>query len=292
MEYVLFILTILGKLMAVLVLFVLGVLLFALTAPIRLKFSGAGSVRGWAALLEDGAEEAGPGVRGEGSFQGQVSFLGGLVEASVVGRWGREKAPAVPGTGIETRFRFLRTFTVDAGKLRAKRPARRTGTADSGRTARVKQVERGRKRGRVSESPSGRRPGGFSQILESIGKDEFRAELIRAIKALYRAFHLEVRGEADFGLGDPGATGMVYGIAQGVMGSLGITALTLTPNFEEDVLRVKAYVEARFLPGAVLFVLVRTMLSRPVRPLWWKRKKIAPSAASRLIPTVKGHSSL
>ncbi|HHY35572.1 MAG TPA: DUF2953 domain-containing protein [Firmicutes bacterium] len=284
MEHVLFILTILSKLLEVLILLLLGVFLFALAAPVRLKFSGAGSFGGWKAFLEDTLEDAGPGVRSEGYFQAQASILGGLIQASVMGGSGGEKDSGTPGGGIETRLRLLRLFSVDARKPPGKHPDRLSKTTDAAKPAGEKEDEPGWKRGRTPRAPWRRRLGEFSKIPETFGKEEFRAEIIRSLKALHRALHLKVRAEADFGLGDPGTTGMVYGIAQSFMGSFGITALTLTPNFEEDVLRGKASMEARFIPGAVLFILVRTILSKPVRPLWWKRKRTRKGTVPCLLP--------
>lgn len=291
MKYALLILTILGELLGALVLLLLVVLLFALAVPVRLRFSGSGSVRGLETLLEDGLDDAGPRVQSEGHFQGQASMLGGLILASVMGRPGGEKDSGASAGGIETQIRLLGVFTIGPRKSPGKRRDSFYRATDTTRPAGEKEGKLGRKRGRAPRIPSRKRLGGFSKVLEPFGTEDFRSEVIRALKALHRALHLKVRGKAHFGLGDPGATGMVYGIAQSFMGCLGITALTLTPNFDEDVLQGEASVEAWFIPLDVLFILVRTMLSAPVRPLWWKRKKTRRATAPSLPTVVKGHPS-
>ncbi len=290
MEYVVFILAFLGKVLGTVILFLLVGFLFALVAPVRLGCSAAGIFRGWAALLEEDLPDAGSGVRSEGRFEGEVSVLGGLVQAWVSGPGTNRDASPSRG-GIDTQIRLFKLFTIGPGKSPGKPGAVPSKTTDAMRPAGETGERAGklkRKRGRTPKVPSPKGHGTFSKVFESLSKEDFRAEVIRALRALSRAIHLKIRGEADFGLGDPGATGMVYGIAQSFMGSLGITELTLTPNFEEDVLRVKASMEAWFIPVAVLLILVRTVFSAQVRSLWWKREK---ARQSKLRTAVKGPAS-
>lgn len=292
MEYVVLILAFLGKVLGTVILFLLVGFLCALVAPVRLKCSGVGSFSGWGALLEEDLPDAGSGVRSEGHFEGEVSVLGGLVHAWMSGP-GTTGDTSPSGGGIKTQVRLFKLLTVGPGKSPRQRGTASSNTRGAMRPARKTGEmadELKRKRGRMPRVPLPKGHGTFSKVFESLSKEDFRAEVIRALRALSRAIHLKIRGEADFGLGDPGATGMVYGIAQSFMGSLGITELTLTPNFEEDVLRVEASMDAWFIPVAVLLILVRTVFSAPVRPLWWKREK-ARQSMPNLHTAMKGPAS-
>lgn len=95
-----------------------------------------------------------------------------------------------------------------------------------------------------------------------------RKELVRTLKRLIRTMHVSLDVDGVLGFGDPGITGMTYGMYQAVAGALGLTgALRLRPGFGQEVVEASGTLELWMRPAEPLWVLGRFMLSPSVRPL-------------------------
>jgi len=116
---------------------------------------------------------------------------------------------------------------------------------DSARKASVRPEKSAKKR----KKKPGRRGFGLRQIALS--------DVTDLLDRLIHAFQIEeLRGDAEFGLGDPADTGQVFGQLTPLVYSTG-SHLQLRPNFVETCLRGNALLQFRFTLLGLIWPLVR-----------------------------------
>jgi hypothetical protein len=279
--YVFLIVSLLGKVLGAVTLALLALFLLALALPVHVRLSGSGSLRGWQDFLEDGFDDSLPSSPGEGQLLGQVSLLGGLIQVSAGGVLGTPGGPGTPGSRTRTRVSVLGLFSFTAGDGKSRARHWVSPSEDAGGPAGQKRKSR-KSVGGPPARRRRRRTVGLKKVLKSLAGEDLRGQLVFTLKRLYRVSHVRAGGRLEFGLGDPGSTGMAYGVAESVAGCLGITGLTLAPNFEEDILKAEVSAEAWFIPAAVAFIVIRALLSAPVRRLWWRQRKVVADGAAGL----------
>lgn len=103
------------------------------------------------------------------------------------------------------------------------------------------------------------------------------SSILKALRQIWSALSIKLKGEAAFGFEDPALTGLVYGFIATAGLSGQHPGLKLTPNFLEVGFTGFLSLRGRFIVGKVLFILGKSLLSRPVRRLWWqwlRRKEV------------------
>ncbi len=78
---------------------------------------------------------------------------------------------------------------------------------------------------------------------------------------------LEISGQ--LGLGDPVATGLVYGLACGLAGAGAVKITDLRPDFNQTVVEGEVKLSVAVIPAALLGYTVKTALHPAVRKLWF-----------------------
>lgn len=133
---------------------------------------------------------------------------------------------------------------------------------------------------------------GFALTLGAKGaggwfSPKVREMALRTAKRLVRGMRLRGHVHAEYGVGDPGVTGMAYAAFVTWSGMTGQRWLTLEPNFVDDVILVRVEGETRFFPVQMAYVAGRFLLSREIRPLWRKKRV----GESRKAPVLGAHTS-
>jgi hypothetical protein len=119
-------------------------------------------------------------------------------------------------------------------------------------------------RGPAPADAAGKKTGGLKRLLgyrKHLGP-EVAPALLKALRRLWAALHLRVRGEAGFGFRDPCLTGMVYGLCA-ALGLAGNSGLILTPDFQCAGFRGCLSARGRLFAGRVLVIAASFLLSRP-----------------------------
>jgi len=112
--------------------------------------------------------------------------------------------------------------------------------------------------------------------------------LLKTMGRLWKALSLKANGQASLGFPEPSLTGMAYGLWEaGGFPALN-SGLKITPNFMEAGFFGLVQISIRFTAGKMLFIIIRLLLSRQARRLWWpllRRKEVSKEWRNSAYPT-------
>lgn len=253
-----------------------------------------------------GADSTSDAVVVDGRGWVQFSVLGGILAVDV--RTGGPSELRVLGIRLRS-WRQDGGGTESAGAGRVKdirgdgeRSHRRedsgTGKHDKGRAGdkrgagakRGTDAERdtGAERGTVAESgadaekePKFRRVlTGFTELRRYLAPT-VRKRTLAFIREVWSLLHFDLDVDVEYGFDDPGYTGMLYAAHLSVGRILGLEGLCLWPNFTAEMLEISGKLGLRFVPLSLVWSLARFALSKTIRPLWWKNRRIRLFGAKR-----------
>lgn len=96
-------------------------------------------------------------------------------------------------------------------------------------------------------------------------------DYFKRILGIVKPSYLHLYGT--YGFDDPSITGMVCG-GTGIIRSLIPHArLKLTPDFTRTVMELDVRAEGSMVVGSLVYQTIRTMFKKPVRKIWFKKKK-------------------
>lgn len=146
----------------------------------------------------------------------------------------------------------------------------------------------GAERGTVAESgadaekePKFRRVlTGFTELRRYLAPT-VRKRTLAFIREVWSLLHFDLDVDVEYGFDDPGYTGMLYAAHLSVGRILGLEGLCLWPNFTAEMLEISGKLGLRFVPLSLVWSLARFALSKTIRPLWWKNRRIRLFGAKR-----------
>ena len=101
--------------------------------------------------------------------------------------------------------------------------------------------------------------------------------LLKTMGRLWKTLSLKLEGQATIGFEDPSLTGMACGLWEaGGLPAIN-PGLKISPNFVETGFFGLVQLSMRFTAGKILFIIIRLLLSRQARRLWWpllRRKEV------------------
>ncbi|HHW17812.1 MAG TPA: DUF2953 domain-containing protein [Firmicutes bacterium] len=253
--------TLVWRILAIVIFFIVAGSLAVFFLPVGIRLSGYVCIRG---QLDEIVDQV--------SFHGSLSFCGSILGGAVRVIAGRGRPAEISVLGVR-----VKKFTgrrLEEKKLTAKRSGKKP-----------QPVAPGKKEGRVPEG--GRRGWGrfLSRDFKRWFEPELRGRVISTARSLLSAAHLSADADIVFGFGDPACTGMAYGVVSAFSGSVGLSGLRFSPNFEEEILLVRGSIETWVFPAALLWIIGKFLLSSEIRPLWRegmkKNRRAGTLAANR-----------
>lgn len=96
-------------------------------------------------------------------------------------------------------------------------------------------------------------------------------DYIKRVLGILKPKYLHLYGT--YGFDDPSVTGILAGMTGIIRGMVPHARIALNPDFTSEVLDIDFFVEGSMTAGSLVYQTVRTMLRKPVRKLWFRRKK-------------------
>lgn len=128
----------------------------------------------------------------------------------------------------------------------------------------------GRQKGRqekVRKKKQGFSPPALSDVINR----QLLAEVVGYLKRLIKSIRLRMQLCGVYGTDDPALTGLIAGLIATLRTKH--CNFDLDADFSEPVLDVTGDVSGRVVPGVILWLTIRLLLSKPVRKLWWAQFK-------------------
>lgn len=94
-------------------------------------------------------------------------------------------------------------------------------------------------------------------------------ELILFFLRIFSSLKLVISGEAEVGFVDPADTGMFLGIFSALTGTFQLTKFKLQPNWDETTLKGNVILKGRVWLISFIISVVRFILARSIRRIWW-----------------------
>ncbi len=107
-------------------------------------------------------------------------------------------------------------------------------------------------------------------------------EILHLLIRLLRSLQIKVEGEAEVGLKDPADTGMLLGLFHAVVGISRLGSFCLMPNWDQPTLQARVRFDARLWLAQIVLTILRTLLAKPVRKIWWPYAKRALNPFTRI----------
>lgn len=175
----------------------------------------------------------------------------------------------------------IRALWWSPGVLARKREARTPKPADSdaptesGTRAAEKPKAAGRKKRRAAK--------GRKISLEQVRKylaPGVRSKTGAALRALSKSLHAKGVLDVELGFPDPGLTGIAFA-AWTAVGGPNWAKVRFRPHFESERVDVSGQGGISFVPGRIVWIAASFMLSREIRPLWMKRRRVKEAVGLR-----------
>lgn len=96
-------------------------------------------------------------------------------------------------------------------------------------------------------------------------------DYIKRVLGIIKPKYLHLYGT--YGFDDPSVTGILAGVTGIIKGMVPHARIALNPDFTREVLDIDFFVEGSMTAGSLVYQTIRTMLRKPVRKLWFRRKK-------------------
>lgn len=240
-------LKIFGWVLAALALFAI----LAVSLPVRARVRGSASAEG---LLEGLFDADGPDeIPMDMDFDIEASLLGGALGFSM----SAADSPRISILGIA--FHPGKTQPSDA-----KAPLAPAASKSSSMPVKAKgepASPRNRKRGTLSA-------GHVRRFLAP----QVRARTVKVFRDLFGAIHATGYVDLEYGFLEPGTTAMVLAAYWALGGTARFRGVTLRPRFSGESFDITVSGESRTVPVEIAWIAARYLLSREIRPLWWKKR--------------------
>lgn len=273
-----FILEAAGVLIAVL----LGLILLAISMPVKARVSGSVRADGLLeGVLDDDARLV---FRVAGSTEpvepvsqtAPEPEVPVEVDYAVLGKFGPAGVAVQGGQGVEVSVLWWRFH---AGGLRGEGGTDKE--RESGKTAKPKP--------KVKKAKAGRAKRGRGIALGDLRKwvaPEVRGKVAETFRNLCGSLHLQADLDVECGFADRGYTGMTYAAYTALLHTGVFGGLRFHPRFDREALNAEGSIGFSVVPIQVVWIAGKFMLAREIRPLWWKqvarrRKSVARVEAAR-----------
>ncbi len=143
----------------------------------------------------------------------------------------------------------------------------------------VEKKERARKR-RPSASEL---LGQATSTMQRFSLETFQ-EILHFLLNLFSSLRLRLYGEARVGLGNPADTGMLLGLFYAVTGALRIDNFLFHPNWDDLSLEGNLELYARVWLAEIMLIVLKTMLAKSIRKIWWPYIKQALNPFNKARP--------
>lgn len=111
---------------------------------------------------------------------------------------------------------------------------------------------------------------GIKDILDKALFNEIK-EYFKRILSILKPKYMHLYGT--YGFEDPSITGMLAGAAGIIKGMFPHARISLSPDFTQEILELDFRAEGSVVIGSLAFQTLRTALRKPVRRIWFRRKK-------------------
>lgn len=135
-------------------------------------------------------------------------------------------------------------------------------------------VKKAEKKVEKKEKARKRRPsvsellGQATSAIEQLSLETFQV-IVRFLLNLFSSLHLRLYGEARVGLGNPADTGMLLGLFYAVTGAFSVDNFLLHPNWDDLSLEGNLELYARVWLAEIILIVLKTMLAKSIRKIWW-----------------------
>lgn len=223
--------------------------------------AGGGSADGGSSAggtsADDGATECGPPG---GSSAGAGS-------ADDVGSGGSTRCGLTDQTNARSRSDVQNGFRHRFRRRRRSPDGRHSDAPDSSVDSASHSGSKGRK-------PAGRRR--FAASLKGIKRSltpRVKRKTLDFAKKAWRRLNVSLDVDVEYGLDDPGYTGMAYAAYLSAGNMLGLKGLRVRPNFTQEMLQARGNLQMRLIPVALVWSFAAYALSRDIRPLWSLKRR-------------------
>lgn len=111
---------------------------------------------------------------------------------------------------------------------------------------------------------------GIRDILDKALITEIK-EYFKRMLGILKPKYIHLYGT--YGFDDPSVTGMISGVAGIIKGMFPHARVSLSPDFTQEILELDFRAEGSVVIGGLAFQTLRTALRKPVRRIWFRRKK-------------------
>lgn len=126
---------------------------------------------------------------------------------------------------------------------------------------------------KAKEEPKKKKKGREFGIRDILDKSLFTEikEYFKRTLGILKPKYIHLYGT--YGFEDPSITGMIAGAAGIIKGMFPHAKVSLSPDFTQEILELDFRAEGSVVIGSLAFQTLRTAFKKPVRKIWFRRKK-------------------